>query len=77
MRKITFTNNSFYHIYNRGVEKRNIFLDKEDYLRFIHNLFEFNDINTAGKFSQKSIIGVPVSDNKKKKIYSWKFFVFV
>ena len=32
-----------YHIYNRGVEKRNIFLEDEDYLRFIHDLFEFND----------------------------------
>ena len=34
-----------YHIYNRGVEKRKTFLDKQDYLRFIHCLFEFNDEN--------------------------------
>jgi|GEM_PF-4612875 len=33
----------FYHIYNRGVEKRTIFLDDEDYLRFINDLYEFND----------------------------------
>lgn len=33
----------FYHTLNRGVEKRDIFLDKQDYLRFIHNLYELND----------------------------------
>lgn len=33
----------FYHILNREVDKRNIFLDEKDYLRFIHDLFEFND----------------------------------
>lgn len=27
----TYVENSFYHIYNRGVEKRNIFLDDQDY----------------------------------------------
>jgi len=34
-----------YHILNRGVDKRKIFLDKQDYFRFIHDLFEFNDQN--------------------------------
>ena len=34
---------NFFHILNRGVEKRKIFLDKEDYLRFIHNLRDLND----------------------------------
>jgi len=32
----------FYHILNRGVDKRDIFLQERDYLRFVHNLFEFN-----------------------------------
>ncbi|MBI5147648.1 MAG: transposase [Parcubacteria group bacterium] len=43
MRKITFVENEIYHIYNRGVEQREIFLEKEDYFRFIHDLYEFND----------------------------------
>ena len=43
MIKPVFTSDQVYHIYNRGVEKRNIFLDAQDYFRFIHNLFEFND----------------------------------
>ena len=37
----------FYHILNRGVEKRKIFLDKKDYLRFVHNLSDFNNLNYA------------------------------
>lgn len=35
MRKITFLKNSFYHIYNRGVDKRMIFEEDLDYLRFL------------------------------------------
>ena len=31
------------HVMNRGVDKRNIFMQQEDYFRFIHDLFEFND----------------------------------
>lgn len=52
MQKPQFEEKQFYHIYNRGVEKRNIFLNDFDYLRFIHDLFEFNDIAPAGKFSK-------------------------
>jgi len=33
----------FFHVLNRGVDKRKIFLDDQDRLRFIHDLFEFND----------------------------------
>jgi len=32
-----------FHVLNRGVDNRKIFLDEKDYFRFIHNLFEFND----------------------------------
>lgn len=45
MRRINFKNGQYYHIYNRGVEKRDIFLDEGDYFRFIHNLYEFNNSN--------------------------------
>ena len=31
------------HVLNRGVDKRKIFLDDQDYFRFVHDLFEFND----------------------------------
>jgi putative transposase len=35
--------NEFYHVLNRGVDKRTIFMDEGDHLRFIHDLYEFND----------------------------------
>ncbi len=46
MRKnISFANNEYYHIYNRGADKRNIFLDNYDYLRFLRSINEFNQID--------------------------------
>lgn len=45
--KRLFTNNEIYHVINRGVDKRKIFEDDEDRFRFIHDLFEFNDLNPA------------------------------
>ena len=32
-----------FHMLNRGVDKRDIFLDDRDRARFVHDLFEFND----------------------------------
>ncbi len=43
--KPQFVNNEFYHIYNRGVEKRDIFQERIDYIRFINDMYEFNDAN--------------------------------
>lgn len=37
-----------FHVLNRGVEKRDIFMDDKDRIRFIHDLYEFNDIKPAG-----------------------------
>lgn len=37
---------------NRGVEKRTVFLDDTDRLRFIHDLFAFNDIDSVLNYTQ-------------------------
>ena len=37
-----FAKNEFYHIYNRGVEGRDIFVDKSDYDRFLRCMVAFN-----------------------------------
>lgn len=42
-----------YHVYNRGVEKRRIFGGRVDYVRFIHDLFEFNDTTPAPEFNRR------------------------
>lgn len=54
MKRPQFEVKNIYHIYNRGVEKRKIFLDDNDYFRFIHNLFEFNDVQPAANLYYKS-----------------------
>ncbi len=43
----------FFHTYNRGVEKRKIFLEDKDYFRAIHDLYEFNDANKVFNLKQK------------------------
>jgi putative transposase len=53
MRKINFSNNEYYHIYNRGTDKRDIFLDEDDYLRFLKSMTEFNTSKIDGGLYRK------------------------
>lgn len=66
MRKQKLVSNSIYHIFNRGVEKRPIFLDESDYFRFINNLAIFNDtksvFNSKYRIKEKEI---ETSDTRK------------
>lgn len=59
MKKPPFVENEIYHIYNRGVEKRPIFMSDKDRFRFIHDLYELNDknavINTIYYFNPQNI----------------------
>ena len=43
MRKTKFADGEYYHIYNRGVDKREVFCEEKDYLRFLANLRLFNN----------------------------------
>ncbi|MCK5285780.1 MAG: transposase [Candidatus Pacebacteria bacterium] len=47
-RKITFENGEFYHIYNRGVDKRNIVKNKNDIMRMLESLEVFNTTELIG-----------------------------
>jgi putative transposase len=42
-RKFSFSIDEFYHIYNRGTDKRIIFKDEKDYQRFINLLYLLNN----------------------------------
>jgi len=42
MRKFIPTEGELYHVFNRGTEKRRIFINKKDYERFVVNLILFN-----------------------------------
>ncbi len=62
------------HVLNRGVDKRKIFLDEQDYFRFVHDLFEFNDqspVNTTFRIFQKNVIArrtVGLTERKPRKL---------
>jgi len=43
MRKTEFANEEYYHIFNRGVDKRDVFLDARDYQRFLLSMDLLND----------------------------------
>lgn len=61
VRKIPFLIGEYYHIYNRGVDKRIIFSDKFDYKRFILLLYLCNGENSVNisKLIEK---GLPFSE---------------
>lgn len=44
-----------YHIYNRGVDKRNIFADGKDFVRFIRSMRDFNSIKPIGSLYEKKV----------------------
>jgi len=62
---------NFYHTLNRGVDKRDIFLDKQDYLRFIHDLYELNNedrVETTSRIFKADPNITKSADRKKRKI---------
>ena len=41
-------NGEYYHIYNRGTDKRSIFTEKVDQTRFLKSIIAFNTIKPVG-----------------------------
>lgn len=63
------------HVLSRGVDKRKIFLDDQDRFRFIHDLFEFNDVEPANNltyfFRQSRDIASPyIKKGRRKNLVS-------
>jgi len=54
-----FITGEFYHVFNRGVEKRKTFVQISDYFRFVFCLYELNDKNLVRMRSR--------IENRKKK----------
>lgn len=54
MRKTSFAIGEYYHIYNRGVDKRDIFLDQDDLERFLQSAEEFNVVKPIGSIYENS-----------------------
>ena len=53
-RKTSFANGEFYHVYNRGVDKRIIFTDTHDAHRFLKSMVEFNSTDPVGSLYENS-----------------------
>lgn len=66
-RSIEISVGEYYHIYNRGVEKRDIFLDERDRERFVKLLYLANG---EKPFSFRAIQGLPLAsiDVGEKKV---------
>lgn len=54
MRVTPFANGEFYHIYNRGVDKRTIFEDTDDVDRFFQSMQKFNSLEPIGSIYESS-----------------------
>ena len=48
MRKVFFANGEYYHIYNRGLDKRVVFPKREDMDRFFQSIITFNAVEPIG-----------------------------
>src|SRR3989338_1402111 len=72
MRKVQLVEGEYYHVFNRGVDKRTIFQDARDFERFLLSVIDFNSIEPIGSiyeysFQKKSQLGNLVSKSKKKE----------
>src|SRR3989344_5405375 len=58
--------NSYYHLYNRGVEKRKIFLDDQDYTVFLSYLKEY--LLPKDEKALKELLGSDISYKEKDSV---------
>ncbi|MCL4404081.1 transposase [Patescibacteria group bacterium] len=68
-KRLKFANNEIYHIYNRGADKRLVFSNNCDRLRFLHGLFIFNDVYSSNVNLTKQFVRCPggvVDDNDER-----------
>ncbi len=66
MRKESFKNNNIYHIFNRGADERDIFLDGDDYQRFLDfaRVYRYKNLRLRALQSQKMTKLSPTSLNR-------------
>src|SRR3989344_5114861 len=65
MRKEPLVTDEYYHVYNRGVDKRDIFLDIDDLKRLEESILEFNrtyGIGSLANIRKTQIESKPLSD---------------
>ena len=65
LRKVSFLEGEFYHVYNRGVDGRSITLDSRDSDRFLQCLKAFNTIEPIGSLYLLSFEDSQVKQSRK------------
>jgi len=65
MRKTPLVEDEYYHIYNRGVDKRTVFQDQEDLARFFQCIQEFNNVDPIGSIFENSFVKENNNNHKK------------
>lgn len=75
MRKTNFANNYFYHIYNRGVDKRDIFKSDHDRFRLLKTLQILNDVKATyldiRSFFNPHALNQSLASTEKTKREAW------
>ena len=69
-RTTKFAPKEFYHLYNRGTEKRDVFMSPTDYTRFITLMLICNQLDSAVKIEKKTLAELIKlkSENKGKRL---------
>lgn len=68
-RKILFAPGEFYHIYNRGVDKRIIFENVLDIDRFFQSLVLFNTVDPIGSIYESSFLKETLGSSTSKLVH--------
>ncbi len=55
-RKKPFAVGEYYHVFNRGTDKRTIFTDQNDINRFFQSMVEFNTVEPIGSIFENSFV---------------------
>jgi putative transposase len=64
-RSITFAPNEYYHVYNRGTEKRKIFLDVTDYERFLLLMYLTNSPENVHLWNERGRTSLKLLSEKR------------
>jgi putative transposase len=68
MRKTQLAEGEYYHIFNRGVDKREIFSDQLDRQRFFRSMDEFNTLYPIGSIYENFFRDRKEKNKSKKKL---------
>jgi len=74
MRKTQFAEGEYYHIFNRGVDKREIFSDQLDVQRFFQSMNEFNTLDPIGSIYENFFRDRKEKNKSKKKLVGFVCF---